>query len=420
MATPRVRVLGVGVDVVDMESALDAVVDAACTPRPGAPLHVVTLNPEIVMRARRDPALGAIIEAAGLVVPDGIGVVLALRRRGQPGADRVAGADLLESYAERAASRGQRLGRRRSRRGDRRAAARRGARRRLRGIRGGTAGDLPRVPPRRHRRRRGDGGRRRPRLPRRAGAPRPGGGAPGGDGVGLAARAPALAAATPGGAPPVLVARAARGGSGRGSATGGLAVLSLVVPAYNEADRLPPSLVRMREHLDASGEEYELIVVDDGSSDGTAAAVERATEGWPQLRLLRLERNQGKGAATRAGMLAARGEHRAFSDADLSTPLEELPRLRAHLDGDCQVAIASRAGDAQIEVHQDLRRELMGKTYNVLLRILVLPGIRDSQCGFKVFEVPVRWRHVEASRVHPLRDASRMLLDLVLLRFRRL
>lgn len=232
-------------------------------------------------------------------------------------------------------------------------------------------------------------------------------------------------------------------------------MLSLVVPAYNEADRLPPSLVRMREHLDASGEEYELIVVDDGSSDGTAAAVERATEGWPQLRLLRLERNQGKGAATRAGMLAAGGEHRAFSDADLSTPLEELPRLRAHLDGDCQVAIASRAGDAQIEVHQDVRRELMGKTYNVLLRILVLPGIRDSQCGFKVFtataaeacfgplqtprfgfdaevlvrarrhgwriaEVPVRWRHVEASRVHPLRDASRMLLDLVLLRFRRL
>jgi dolichyl-phosphate beta-glucosyltransferase len=147
--------------------------------------------------------------------------------------------------------------------------------------------------------------------------------------------------------------------------------------------------------------------------------------------------------------------HRAFSDADLSTPLEELPRLRFHLEGNCQVAIASRAGDAQIEVHQALRRELMGKTYNKLLQLLVLPGIRDSQCGFKVFtataaeacfgplqtqrfgfdaevllrarrhgwriaEVPVRWRHVEASRVHPLRDASRMLLDLVLLRLRRL
>lgn len=231
-------------------------------------------------------------------------------------------------------------------------------------------------------------------------------------------------------------------------------MLSLVVPAYNESERLPPSLVRMREHLDRAGEEYEVIVVDDGSTDSTAAAVERAAADWPQLRLLRLERNVGKGGATRAGMLAARGEHRAFSDADLSTPLEELPRLRAHLRDDCQVAIASRAGDAQIEVHQDARRELMGKTYNLLLRILVLPGIHDSQCGFKVFtataaeacfgplqtlrfgfdaevllrarrngwriaEVPVRWRHVEASRVHPLRDASRMLLDLVLLRLRR-
>ena len=232
-------------------------------------------------------------------------------------------------------------------------------------------------------------------------------------------------------------------------------MLSLIVPSYNEADRLPPSLIRMREHLDASGEEYEVIVVDDGSSDSTAATVERVIEDWPQLQLIRLERNQGKGAATRAGMLAARGEHRAFSDADLSTPLEELPRLRAHLEGPCHVAIASRAGEAQIEVHQALRRELMGKTYNVLLRLLVLPGIRDSQCGFKVFtataavacfeplqtrrfgfdaevlvrarrhgwriaEVPVRWRHVEASRVHPLRDASRMLLDLIVLRLRRI
>lgn len=246
-----------------------------------------------------------------------------------------------------------------------------------------------------------------------------------------------------------------RARAGRPAAGVAAAVLSLVVPAYNEADRLPPSLARMREALDVSGEEYEVIVVDDGSSDATAATVELAAASWPQLGVLRLERNQGKGAATRAGMLAARGEHRAFSDADLSTPLEELPKLRAHLGGDCHVAIASRAGAAQIEVHQALRRELMGKTYNRLLQLLVLPGIRDSQCGFKVFtdtaakacfeplrtqrfgfdaevllrarrhgwsiaEVPVRWRHVEASRVHPVRDASRMLLDLILLRLRRL
>jgi N-acetylglucosaminyldiphosphoundecaprenol N-acetyl-beta-D-mannosaminyltransferase len=109
VAAPRVHVLGVGVDLVDMESALEAVVDAARPERTGAPLQVVTLNPEMVMRARRDPALGAIIEAAGLVVPDGVGLVLALRRRGHRGAGRVAGADLLERYAERAAALGQRL-----------------------------------------------------------------------------------------------------------------------------------------------------------------------------------------------------------------------------------------------------------------------------------------------------------------------
>lgn len=106
---PRARVLGVGVDLVDMEQALERVVEAAAPGRTTSPLQVVTLNPEIVMRARRDPGFAAIIEASGLVVPDGIGVVLALRRRGHRDAVRVAGADLLESYAERAAALGHRL-----------------------------------------------------------------------------------------------------------------------------------------------------------------------------------------------------------------------------------------------------------------------------------------------------------------------
>ena len=231
-------------------------------------------------------------------------------------------------------------------------------------------------------------------------------------------------------------------------------MLSLVIPAYNEVDRLPGTLERLRAHFDSGGEEYEVIVVDDGSIDATDASAERVARSWPQLRLIRLARNSGKGAAIRTGILDARGEHRAFSDADLSTPIEELGRLRAHLQGRCHVAIASRAADgARIEVHQDRRREIMGKTYNRLIRLLVLPGIRDTQCGFKVFtaeaaeacftplrtqrfgfdvevlvrarrhgwaiaEVPVRWRHVEASRVHPLRDSSRMLLDLLMIRLR--
>jgi dolichyl-phosphate beta-glucosyltransferase len=232
-------------------------------------------------------------------------------------------------------------------------------------------------------------------------------------------------------------------------------VLSIVVPAYNEIGRLPGSLGRMREYFDATGEEYEVIVVDDGSSDDTYGSSVALTQGWPQLQVLRFERNRGKGAAVRAGMLRARGDHRLFSDADLSTPLEELPKLRAELHGATKVAIASRGlAESQIDVHQQKRRELMGRTYNRLLQLLVLPGVHDSQCGFKVFtaeaavacfeplrtsrfgfdaevllraqnkgwkiaEVPVRWRHVEASRVNSVRDASRMLFDLVLLRIRR-
>ena len=233
-------------------------------------------------------------------------------------------------------------------------------------------------------------------------------------------------------------------------------MLSIVVPAYNESGRLPGSLRRMREHLDAAGEEYEVIVVDDGSADDTYSASVELSHTWPQLRVLRFERNRGKGAAVREGMLNARGEHRLFSDADLSTPLEELPKLREKLQGRTTVAIASRAlEDSHIEVHQQKRREMMGRTYNRLLQLLVLRGIHDSQCGFKVFtaeaavacfeplqtmrfgfdaevlvrakahgwkiaEVPVRWRHVEASRVNSIRDSSRMLWDLLRLRLRRL
>jgi dolichyl-phosphate beta-glucosyltransferase len=232
--------------------------------------------------------------------------------------------------------------------------------------------------------------------------------------------------------------------------------LSVVVPAYNEVLRLPRTLGVLRAHFDAAGEPYEVIVVDDGSLDGTAEAAEEVARGWQQLRLLRLPVNRGKGAAVREGMLRASGAQRAFSDADLSTPLDELARLRGHLGGDCQVAIASRdLPGSDIEVHQPRPRELAGKSYNRLLQLLVLPGIHDSQCGLKVFgaeaalacftplrtqrfgfdaevlvrarrlgwtvaEVPVRWRHVEASRVSAHRDAPRMLLDLLRLRFGRL
>jgi dolichyl-phosphate beta-glucosyltransferase len=232
--------------------------------------------------------------------------------------------------------------------------------------------------------------------------------------------------------------------------------LSLVVPAYNEGQRLPRTLTRIREYLDASGEHYEVIVVDDGSDDGTAIATAAIAKQWPELDVVSLPANRGKGAAVREGMLRATGAHRAFSDADLSTPIEELPRLRERLNSTCQVAIASRdAPGSHIEIHQPAWREFMGRTYNRLLRFIILPGFADTQCGFKVFteeaavrcfvplqtmrfgfdaevllrarragwsidEVPVRWRHVEKSRVGSMRDSSRMLYDLLRLRFRKL
>ena len=229
--------------------------------------------------------------------------------------------------------------------------------------------------------------------------------------------------------------------------------LSVVIPAYNEEARLPATLDRVRRYLDGAGEPYEVIVVDDGSADGTVRIARAAAETWPELRVVSLGRNQGKGAAVRAGMLEASGDARLFSDADLSTPIEELPRLRARLGGGCQVVIASRAvAGSVIEEHQPGRREMMGRTYNRLLRVLALPGLHDTQCGFKLFtaeaaiacfqplrtlrfgfdaevllrarrhgfgvaEVPVRWGHREDSRVSPARDSLRTLLELFALRF---
>jgi dolichyl-phosphate beta-glucosyltransferase len=230
-------------------------------------------------------------------------------------------------------------------------------------------------------------------------------------------------------------------------------MLSIIVPAYNEEQRLPATLERMRSYLDSRNEPYEVLIVDDGSRDNTLAMSRAIAEGWPQLQVLALERNTGKGAAVRLGMLRATGEHRVFSDADLSTPIEEVERLRARLQGNCAVAIASRAlPGSQIDVHQPGRREVMGRTYNRLLRLAALGGLYDTQCGFKAFaadaavacftplrtlrfgfdaevllrarrlgwtvaEVPVRWEHKEDSRVSAMRDSVGTLYDLVRLRF---
>jgi len=159
--------------------------------------------------------------------------------------------------------------------------------------------------------------------------------------------------------------------------------LSVVIPAYDEALRLPATLARVREHLAARGVSHEIVVVDDGSSDATAD-VARA-EG-DLVRVLRHEPNRGKGYAVRRGMLASTGDRRLMTDADLSTPIEELVKLEAEIDRGSDVAIGSRAvAGARIEVHQPAYREAMGRLFNVLVQALLLPGLADTQCGFKLF-----------------------------------
>jgi dolichyl-phosphate beta-glucosyltransferase len=163
--------------------------------------------------------------------------------------------------------------------------------------------------------------------------------------------------------------------------------LSVVIPAYNEALRLPRTLEKVRAWLEARGGSYELVVVDDGSRDQTSAVAQAA--GGERLTVLRNEGNRGKGYSVRRGMLAARGSRRLMSDADLSTPIEELPRLWARMDEGWDVVIASRAlPDSRIEVHQPALRETMGRAFNRLVRLAVLPGLGDTQCGFKLFSAP--------------------------------
>ena len=159
--------------------------------------------------------------------------------------------------------------------------------------------------------------------------------------------------------------------------------LSVVIPAFNEALRLPATLARVRSYLDARQPSFEIVVVDDGSTDATAAV---ARAGAAPIVVLRHAQNRGKGHAVRAGMLAARGERRLMTDADLSTPIEELAQLEAALAQGFDVAIGSRAvAGARVEVHQPAYREAMGRLFNRLVQALLLPGLHDTQCGFKLF-----------------------------------
>lgn len=161
--------------------------------------------------------------------------------------------------------------------------------------------------------------------------------------------------------------------------------LSVVIPAYNEEVRLPDSLRTVRAFLEAQPYASEVLVVDDGSQDGTAAAVQQAASAWPALRLLRNPGNRGKGFSVRHGMLEAAGEWVLFSDADLSAPINEATRLLEKAAEGFDVVIGARTQSELIGTHQPALREAAGRFFNVFMRLATGLPYLDTQCGFKLF-----------------------------------
>jgi dolichyl-phosphate beta-glucosyltransferase len=231
-------------------------------------------------------------------------------------------------------------------------------------------------------------------------------------------------------------------------------VLSIVIPCYNEQDRLPASVDAIKAYMAQRGSEYELILSDDGSSDGTAAEIAKAMEGAPNVKSVRLPHNRGKGRALAEGVAVSTGDRVLVTDADLSTPIDELPKLEAKLDAGAGVAIASRAiRGSRIVIHQPVYRVLMGKTFNLIVQVVLLPGLWDTQCGFKLFrgdlaravfaelrtdgfgydpevlyrakkrgekiaEVGVVWRHSAPTKVAAMRHSLDMFRDVIRTRAR--
>ncbi len=225
--------------------------------------------------------------------------------------------------------------------------------------------------------------------------------------------------------------------------------VTLVIPAYNEAERLPASLEKIIAYATGRQRVIDLLVVDDGSTDNTAEIARESVGDRLPLTVLTNTPNRGKGYSVRRGMLEAAGECVLFTDADLSTPIEEADALLAAIEQGADVAIGSRGmAGSDVSVHQPWWREKAGKLFGALVRILVLPGIHDSQCGFKCFrreaaqaiasrqtqdgwafdveqlliarklgyeiaQMPVRWVNDPDTKVRMLTDGPKMLRDMV-------
>ena len=162
--------------------------------------------------------------------------------------------------------------------------------------------------------------------------------------------------------------------------------LSVIIPARNEAKRLPLTLVDIDRHLSEADFSYEIIVVDGASTDGTPELVKKFKGIINNLELIELEGDEGKGGAIKRGMLAARGKYRLFTDADNSTSIEHFNKMLLYLKEGCDIVIGSRAlKGAKLDPPQPFIRQLLGKAGNLFIQIIVLPGIWDTQCGFKCF-----------------------------------
>lgn len=230
--------------------------------------------------------------------------------------------------------------------------------------------------------------------------------------------------------------------------------LSVVIPAYNEEARITDTLLHVVEYLDAQPYTFEVLVVDDGSTDNTLSAVQKFAETRPSVRVIHYKPNRGKGYAVRVGVLAAEGEYILFADADLATPIEELGAFWEHISAGVDVVIASRPlKESRLVQRQPFYREWAGRAFNHVVRIFAVRGIHDTQCGFKLFrrdvarevfsrctlegfsfdievlhlaqrlgylivEAPVHWYHREGSKVKLLHDGLKMLVDIIRLRWR--
>ena len=172
--------------------------------------------------------------------------------------------------------------------------------------------------------------------------------------------------------------------------------ISIIIPAYNEESRLAKTLRRVREYLDAQAYSYEVVVVIDGARDNTAAVAQKIAQDWPNLRVLENKENHGKGFVVRQGLLAAQGEYRVFSDADNSTDIAHLEKMLAKFKEGFEVVIGSRDAEdvpgATQAVPQSGFKRFLGNLGNLVIQVLVLPGIWDTQAGFKGFSASAAWK----------------------------